>query len=96
MKKVFAEIGFGNDTFLSTEIEEENNEYRIPKFVKPEKINGYYFRFWIFKKVFIFSTNHGFKIITKDKNKLKILFGISGETSASLNSKMLKSEAPKR
>lgn len=33
MKKVFAEIGFGNDTFLSTEFEEENSEYRVPKFV---------------------------------------------------------------
>ena len=79
MKKVFAEIGFGNDTFLSTEIEEGNSEYRIPKFIKPKKINSYYLRFWIFKKVFILSTNHGFEIKSKDRNKLKILFGISGE-----------------
>ena len=80
MKKVFTEIGFGNDTFFSTEIEDGNSEYRIPKFIKPQKISGYYFRFWIFKKVFIFSSDNGFRIAKKDKNKFKILFGISGET----------------
>lgn len=79
MKKVYAEIGFGNDTFLSTEIEEGESEYRIPKFYVPLKIKGFYFRFWIVKKVFIFSTNNGFEITNKDRNKLKIIFGISGE-----------------
>jgi len=80
MKKVFAEIGFGNDTFLSTEIEEDTGEYRIPKFIKPQKIVGYYFRLWLFKKVFIISTNHGFEITRKNKNRLKVVVGISGET----------------
>lgn len=80
MKKVFAEIGLGNNTFLSTEIEEGGSEYRIPKFLKPQKIIGYYFRFWIFKKVFILSTNRGFEMKTKDRDRFKILFGISGET----------------
>lgn len=56
MKKVFAEIGFGNDTFINTEIEnEDGSEYRVSKFIKPPKIVGYYLRFWIFKKVLIFS-----------------------------------------
>ena len=44
MKKIFAEIGFGNDTFLSTEIEEANNEYRIPKLILPKKIDGFYLK----------------------------------------------------
>ena len=79
MKKIFAEIGFGNDSFLSTEFEEDEKEYRIPKFILPKNIDGVFFRFWIFKKVFILSTNQGLKIKHKDKNKLKILFGISGE-----------------
>ena len=79
MKKVFAEIGFGNDTFLSTEFEEEESEYRIPKFVLPNKIDGLYFRLWLFKNVFILSTNDGFKTKKKDRNKLKILFGICGK-----------------
>ncbi len=78
MKKVFAEIGFGNESFFSTEIEEGDKEYRIPKFIKPQKINGYYLRFWIFKKVFILSTDEGLKIKSKDRNKLKLLFGVSG------------------
>lgn len=80
MKKVFAEIGVGNDAFLSTEFEEENNEYRVSKFIFPNTINGFYFRFWLFKNVFILSSNHGFEIQKKDKNRLKILFGISGES----------------
>ncbi|MEK7564834.1 MAG: DUF3977 family protein [Patescibacteria group bacterium] len=79
MKKVFAEIGFGNNTFFSTEFEEDDgSEYRVPKFIKPLKITGFYFRFWIFKKVFILSTNRGFNTMKKDRNKLKILFGVSG------------------
>ncbi len=77
MKKVFAEIGFGNDSFFSTEFEEGESEYRIPKFIIPSKISSLYFRLWIFKKVLIFSTQ-GFKIKNKEKNKLKVLFGISG------------------
>ena len=79
MKKVYAEIGFGNESFLSTEFEEEEKEYRIPKFILPKNIKGFYLRFWMFKKVFILSTNNGFNIGHKDRNKLKILFGISGE-----------------
>ena len=79
MTKLFSEIGFGNDTFFSTEIEEKDKEYRVPKFIVPNKINSYYVRFWIFNKVFICDTRDGFKVSTKDKNKLKILFGISGE-----------------
>jgi uncharacterized protein YqfB (UPF0267 family) len=80
MNKVFAEIGFGNKTFFSTEFEEGESEYRISKFIMPGKIQSFYFRFWIFRKVLILSTNHGIEIKNKDKNRLKILFGISGET----------------
>ena len=80
MKKVFAEMGVGNGSFFSTEFEEGENEYRIPRFILPDKIDGYYLRFWIFKTVFILSTNHGFEMKKKDRNKLKILFGVSGES----------------
>jgi len=78
MKRIYAEIGFGNGTLFSTEIEDENNEYRIPKFSKPPQIDDYYLRIWILKKVFIFSTAKGFKIKTKDKNKFKFIFGLGG------------------
>ncbi|MAG45657.1 MAG: hypothetical protein CMH63_02705 [Nanoarchaeota archaeon] len=78
MKKIYAEIGFGNDTFLSTEIEEDDNEYRMAKFMIPKKIKGIYFRFWIFKRVVILSSEKGLVFQRKDRNKLKILFGIQG------------------
>ncbi|MDP3999273.1 MAG: DUF3977 family protein [bacterium] len=81
MKKVFAEIGLGNDTFFSTEFEKEGTEYRIPKFILPTAIHEVYFRFWLFKKVFILSTVDGFKTTSKSKNNFKILFGIGGETN---------------
>ena len=79
MKKVYAEIGFGNDTFLSTEFEEGESEYRVPKFVLPRKIMEVYFRMWIGKKVFILSSKHFFEIVQKDRNKFKLLFGVGGE-----------------
>ena len=37
MKKIYAEIGIGNKTFLSTEIETDNKEYRIDSFIKQKK-----------------------------------------------------------
>ena len=78
MKKIYAEIGFGNESFLSTEIEEGSKEYRIPQFILPKKVQGFYIRFWIFKRVFIISSKNGFEIIQKNKNKLKIIFGVAG------------------
>lgn len=81
MKKVFAEIGIGNSAFLSTEFEEGEREYRIPKFVVPEKIRDFYIRVWLFKTMIILSTRDGFKMQKKDRNKLKLLFGIGGTIS---------------
>ncbi|MDE1966761.1 MAG: DUF3977 family protein [Patescibacteria group bacterium] len=81
MKKIFAEIGFGNGTLFSTEFEEGDSEYRVSRFVMPNKIRSLYFRIWIFKKVLIISTNHGIELKGKDRNKLKVLFGIIGEQS---------------
>ena len=78
-EKIYTEVGLGNDSFFSTEIEKGKKEYRLNKYIKPKKVNGFYLRFWIFKKVIILSTKDGIKIISKDNNKLKILFGIEGE-----------------
>ena len=44
----------------------------------PKKVKGYYLRVWVFKKVFIISTNNGFEIVKKSRNNFKIVFGISG------------------
>jgi len=72
-------MGLGNETFFSTEIEEDGGEYRVPKFIKPNKISDRYLRFWIGKRVFILSTRDGFKISKRDRNKLKLVFGIAGD-----------------
>jgi len=77
-EKIFAEIGFGNGTLLSTEIEKGKNEKRFKGFIKPKKINDLYFRLWIFKIVFVISFKDGFKLIKKPRNKFKILFGLGG------------------
>lgn len=78
MEKVYAEMGIGNETFLSTEFEKGEAEYRVPRFILPKKIKGCYLRFWIKKKVYIFSSRDGFKIQHKNRREIKILFGISG------------------
>ncbi len=78
MKKIYAEIGLGNDTFLSTEIEQDGQEYRIPRFALPQKIQEVYFRFWFRKKVFVFSIPKGISIRTKDRKGFKVLFGVGG------------------
>jgi hypothetical protein len=83
-KRVYAEIGFGNDTFLNTEVEtwengEEKSEIRIPKFILPKKIDEFYLRFWLGEKVYIFSTKNMFSIkFKKNRRKIKVLFGIGG------------------
>jgi hypothetical protein len=78
MKKVFAEVGFGNGTFFSTEFEEGDSEYRIAQFIKPSQIDDHYFRLWIFKKVLVLSTKDGIKVMSKSRNSFKILFGLGG------------------
>ena len=77
-EEVYAEIGIGNETFFSTEIEKAKEEYRITKFIIPKKINGIYIRIWTLKKVLIISTYNGIKLKTKPKNKFKLIFGIEG------------------
>ncbi len=80
---IFVEYGldFDNNRFgLGKSVEIENKdgtEYRIKKSIKLRN-KKYYFRFWIFKKVFIISRN-GFEIKQKNRNNLKIVFGIEGE-----------------
>lgn len=77
-EKIFAEIGFGNESFLSTEFESDKKEFRLNKFIKPKIINGFYIRIWILKRVFVISTYNGFSVNGKNKNKFKLIFGIEG------------------
>ena len=76
--EIFAELGIGNESFFSTEIENGNEEYRMRGFKIPGKIRGIYFRLWMLKKVIILSTLNGLEVVTKKKKKFKAIFGIRG------------------
>ncbi len=78
MPRVYAEIGIGNGSFASTEFEEGSLEFRVPRFAFPEKVDGYYLRLWVARRVLVLSTNEGVKIKKKDRPHFKILIGISG------------------
>ena len=76
--KLYTEIGIGNPTFISTEIEyPDGTEKRFPGF-KKMKIIDLYFRVWIGRKVFIISIKDGFKTQTKDRTNFKVLIGAQG------------------
>ena len=64
MTEVYAEAGIGNGTFFSTEYEEGEKEWRVPRFEKPKKVYGYYIRIWVFKHMFAFTTYEGMNRIT--------------------------------
>lgn len=77
--KIFAEIGIGNKSFCSTEIEKGKLEHRIKGFLIPPKIKGFYLRVWIGKIVFAISSNRFFNKQIKKRAKFKLLFGVEGE-----------------
>jgi len=74
--KIFAEIGYGNSSFCSTEIEKGKFEHRVKGFLLPSKFEGLYLRVWIGKRVFALSSNRFFNMAKKDRVKFKFLFGI--------------------
>ena len=82
--KIFVEYGLDFD----------NNPYGLGKSVELEYDDGdevrtkdkykvynrsYYARFWIFKKVFIWSQEKGFQIKSKNRHNFKIVFGYDGD-----------------
>ena len=77
--KIFSELGIGNETFFSTEIEKGELEHRVKKFIIPRKIEGFYIRVWIGKRVYALSTNRFFNTIYKGRVKFKVIFGIEGK-----------------
>ena len=72
--KIYTEVGFGNPTFISTEIEVGDIEWRVPGW-KVEKIKEIYIRIWIGKKVLIMSSEDGIKIQNKNRNNFKTIMG---------------------
>lgn len=77
-KKVFAEMGIGNETFFSTEYEEGEREYRVPTFAVPAKIQEFYVRIWVGANVIVLSTKDGIKRRRKNRKEFKVLLGIGG------------------
>ena len=76
--KIFAEIGIGNKNFVSTEIEKGNLEHRVKGFLIPPKIEGFYIRVWLGKRVYALSINRFFNTTYKGRVKFKFIFGIEG------------------
>jgi len=70
--KIFAEIGYGNSSFCSTEIEKGKLEHRVRGFIIPNKITGIYIRVWIGKRVYALSSNRFFNTDKKDRAKFKL------------------------
>jgi hypothetical protein len=77
--KQYVEMGIGNTWWVRTEVEypdgTENEVMGIRRF---RRIDGIYFRFWMGKTVWIFSSNEGLKRTKKHRQAFKIVFGISG------------------
>jgi hypothetical protein len=76
--QIFSEIGYGNNSFCSTEIEKGKYEHRVKGFVIPPKIEGFYIRIWIWKKVFVLSSKNGISLNSKERARVKVLFGLEG------------------
>ena len=75
--KIYSEIGYGNDTFVSSEIEyDDGTEVRVKGFLV-KSVTAVYFRLWVKKTVFIYSSREGFKTVFKSKNKFKLIIGFA-------------------
>jgi len=67
----YAEAGFGNGSFVSTEI----CERRVSRFFV-RKIVQFYVRIWIKRTVVVIGFPFEFKITKKNRDNFKFLFGI--------------------
>ena len=73
----YIELGVGNRWLLRTEVElEDGTEYEEKGIIGPISVQSIYLRIWIRKRVYILDSKEGFKKADKNKNKLKIIFGI--------------------
>ena len=74
--KLYTEVGIGNETFLSTEYEDESgDEYRRNGF-RFASVQSIYLRVWIAHRVIIVDSKEGIKVKTRSRAAFKLLFGI--------------------
>lgn len=73
----FIEIGIGNKWFVRTETElNDGTEFETKGIVRPIQCQSIYLRVWIGNKVYIYDSKEGFKKTEKNRNEIKIIFGI--------------------
>lgn len=75
--RIFTEIGFGNASFINTEIEIGDRERRVRGCVRMH-VQGVYLRVWIGRRVWILSTRQGYKTMMKNRSTFKLLLGFEG------------------
>jgi len=78
MKHIYAEMGVGNGSFFSTEIEEGTKEYRMNRLMFPRRLEEIYLRLWVFRLVFILSFFKGIFVQKKPHSRFKLLVGLGG------------------
>jgi len=78
---IYAEIGIGNGSFLSTEIEVGRKERRIKGFMV-RRIRSVYLRVWVGRRVLILDTTEGFKTSRKSRSSFKLLLGVVSSAPA--------------
>ncbi|MFC5772807.1 DUF3977 family protein [Ectobacillus antri] len=73
----FIEFGIGNKWIIRTETElNDGTEFEEQGIVRPIKLQSLYLRVWLGKIVVILDSKEGFKKTKKNRNKVKIVFGI--------------------
>jgi hypothetical protein len=72
---MYTEVGWGNSSFITTEVEGEKGEYRI-KGVLTGRFISLYLRIWVGRKVLILDSVEGVKIQDKSRDAFKVLVGI--------------------
>lgn len=73
----FIEFGIGNKWLIRTETElSDGTEFEDKGIVRPIKLQSLYLRFWLGKTVVILDSKEGFKKTKKNRNEVKIIFGI--------------------
>ena len=73
----FIEFGIGNKWLIRTETELDNGtELEEKGIARPIKLQSLYLRFWVGKTVVTLDSKEGFKKSKKNRNAVKIIFGI--------------------
>ncbi|WP_218094560.1 DUF3977 family protein [Paenibacillus solanacearum] len=73
----YIEFGIGNRWLVRTETElEDGSETEARGIVRPILYHSFYFRIWVGKTVWIWSSKEGFKKTAKSRHAFKLIFGI--------------------